>query len=159
MRISIIIGCIISLLLLSVALYSQAVAEATIFDFNTPIEWNQFHSAMSLVEIKHFKFKAHDVVAIIGIIALLTCSIATRTYVSTWALLIYSFAYIVIGGFMGLITIAFGWFLYPIDGEFFSDGAANYLGHSFWGYMLIILVIHRLAVRIRLAEQAAPSNR
>lgn len=157
MRLSIVVGCIVSLLLLSVALYSEAVDRAVSFDFNTPIEWSQFHSSMSLVEIRHFKFNAHDIVAVMGILAMLAYSIVSRSALPTWTLLIYSVAYLAIGGFLGLIAIAFGGFFSPIDGEFFQDGIANYLGHGFWAYMLVILVIHKLATKIqKYSEQDAP---
>ena len=146
-------ACVISLLVLSAALYSEAVDAAAVFDFNTPVEWNAFRASMELVGIEHFNLEVHDVVALTGMIALLLCSILPRAIIPTWGLIGYSAAYFATGGFLGLVAIAFRWFLAPIDGEFFQDRTVSFLAHGVWGYTLVILVIHRLAVRTKTAEQ------
>jgi cytochrome b561 len=151
-------GCMISLLVLSAALYSEAVDAAAAFDFNTPVEWNAFRASMELVGIEHFNLEAHDVVALAGMIAILLWAISTRANMPTWGLIGYSAVYFATGGLLGLVAIAFGWFLAPIDGEFFQDRTASFLAHGVWGYTLVMLIILRLAVRTKTAEQLGAAN-
>lgn len=146
-------ACVISILVLSAALCSEAVDAAAAFDFNTPVEWNAFRSSMELVGIEHFNLEVLDVVALTGMIALLLCSLLSRAIIPTWGLICYSVAYFAIGGFLGLVAIAFGWFLAPIDGEFFQDRTVSFLAHGVWGYTLVILNIYRLAAKAKPAEQ------
>ena len=147
-------GCVISLIVLCAALYSEAVDAVAAFDFNTLVEWSEFRASMEFVEFKHFNLEAHDVLALVGMTVILLSAVFIRADIPRWGLIGYSVAYFAAGGFVGPLMIAFGGFLVPIDGEFFQDRHASLFAHGVWGYTLIILVFHQVIVRTKKPNKA-----
>lgn len=135
-----------SLAVFIAALTSEAAYKTGKIGFNEPLTVQGFLDALlaiSTKEIGRLEIGFLDWTAVLGMLLLCGMSFEKFRTIPLMPVVLYSGLLFVLGGWLGIIALAFLPFAFPLDGEFISDGFARILAIGVWMAVVVSMLVFR----------------
>jgi hypothetical protein len=142
-------GTLLSLISHALAIWGEAAQNAAGLGFNEQFGIDRLVEGTGKItfqQVKNLQLEVWEYLSLTGMVVVLTAALAGVQRVSKWLPLAYLAILTVLGGWKGLLMVTLiPAFLFrlvflplPMDGEFFADSSARYMGAGVWLLLLLV---------------------
>jgi len=150
-------GTLLSLVVYGLAVWAEAARTAAGLGFSERFGVSRLLGGFGKVttrQIRDMQFEIWEYLSVLGMVVVMAAALAGMKRVSRWVPAGYLAILVLLGGWAGIMLVVFlPVFLFnlisdplPMDGEFFAESSARYMGAGVW---LVVLLVWSLSGFIR----------